>query len=119
MKTEIDASRGMIRQGDVLLKPIARPRGDIEDVSTRDPRGLVLAEGETSGHHHEVLGKGARLFSMGITPDQLILYASEQGASIEVVNTKPGMPLRHEPVKIEPGFYEVVLQRAFEVPLID
>ncbi len=50
----------MIRQGDVLLVSVSPDKSALEP-APKDARGLVLAEGETSGHHHAVFGKGARL----------------------------------------------------------
>lgn len=50
----------MIRQGDALLIPVMVEETELEP-GQEDPRGLVLAEGETSGHYHAVFGHGAKL----------------------------------------------------------
>lgn len=52
-----------IQQGDVLIREIIRiPTGAIP-VPKRNGR-LILAGGEITGHHHAIVGEGAKLFEL-------------------------------------------------------
>lgn len=101
----------MYRQGDVLLLPVRAGDEDLEPVPA-DPRGLVLAEGETSGHHHAVFGAGARLCRFRATPGRVVVVA-DAGADVRVVGGGSGGVDRHTPISLAPGRYEVRIQRSW------
>jgi hypothetical protein len=86
--------KGM-RQGDVLLVPVAKVRGQRIGPTNR---GYTLAEGERTGHHHSI--PASPTAAAFLSRDGLFV----QGA---------GDPLRHQehdPHPVE-GDYEVIQQR--------
>ncbi len=101
----------MYRQGDVLLvrMPCAK-MAELENAPA-DPRGLVLAEGESSGHHHAVFGRGARLFRYK-TDGRMVVVAPD-GAEVRVVGGGSGGVDRHTPITLPPGTYEARIQRSW------
>ena len=110
---EIDSSRGMVRQGDVLLVPIkCRPLVPLEEA--HDVRGVVLAEGETSGHFHAVSGGEAHLFRFRDGRASSLLEVGTGGAVVRVIGGGAGGMDRHTPVAVEMGLYEVRLQKRWD-----
>ncbi len=101
----------MYRQGDVLLLPVTAQDAEL-GAAPPDPRGLVLAEGETSGHHHAVFGKGARLCRFRNATGRVVVVADE-GATVRVVGGGSGGVDRHTPISLAPGRYEVRIQRSW------
>jgi len=99
----------LVRQGDVLLLRTDRT-GD--EPAPKDPRGLVLAEGETSGHYHAVLGRGAKLMQFRATGER-VLVVGKAGAEVRVIGGGSGGIDRHTPISLSPGNYEVRIQRAW------
>lgn len=99
----------MIRQGDVLLIKTDRT-GD--QPAPKDPRGLVLAEGETSGHYHAVTGRGHKLTQFRATGER-VLVVGRAGAELRVIGGGSGGVDRHTPISLAPGNYEVRIQRAW------
>ena len=99
------------RQGDVMLIATKADLRKLEDAPS-DPRGLVLAEGETSGHHHAVFGEGARLCRYKASPGRLVVVA-DAGADVRVVGGGAGGVDRHTPISLAPGRYEVRIQRSY------
>lgn len=105
----------LIRQGDVLLQ-----RADDVDVTElspapKDARGIVLAEGETSGHHHAVFGRGTKLFAFrsNSARQERVLVVGRGGAEVRVVGGGSGGVDRHTPVSLTPGKYRVRVQRTW------
>src|SRR5690606_1786152 len=89
-----------IRQGDVFLKPAARPEGKGKKV--RAARGrLILARGEATGHHHSVAAQAAELFDFG---GRLLLVVAEPTTLDHQ---------EHASIEIAPGAYWVVRQREY------
>jgi hypothetical protein len=88
------------RQGDVLLKGVQKVQGE------RQEGPLVLAEGDSSAHHHTIIGGVPVLFALG---GRRFLTVGP-GAQMVVL----GDEKRHEPIGVEPGAYEVVVQRAWD-----
>ena len=101
----------MYRQGDVLLMPVAARDEDLES-APQDPRGLVLAEGETSGHHHQLFGAGAKLMRFRATPGRVVAVVDE-GGDVRVIGGGAGGVDRHTSIALAPGRYEVRIQRAW------
>ena len=103
----------IIRQGDVLLISTDKT-GD--EAAPKDPRGLVLAEGETSGHYHAVTGRGHKLYQLRNTSDRL-LVVGKAGADLRVIGGGSGGVDRHTPVSLAPGKYLVRVQRSWSSEL--
>ena len=89
------------RQGDVLIAAVADiPTGASE--LPRGKRGVVLAEGEVTGHAHRIASRHAKL-----------LRTEEDVRYMRV--TAP-VALRHEehaPIEIPPGNYRVTLHHEY------
>ena len=89
-----------IQQGDVLLVKTSLTLADIATAKRvkRDKRGIVLAEGEVTGHYHAVEDSTeAELLELG---DKILL---------NVLGEKP-VTLKHQehkPITINPGIWEV------------
>lgn len=103
--------RMAVRQGDVLLLPVTDAK-DIEPAPA-DARGVVLAEGEMSGHHHQVFGGGAKLFRFRDGRGDRLLTVGKAGADVRVVGGGSGGVDRHEPIKIAGGKWIVRIQRTW------
>jgi hypothetical protein len=103
----------MARQGDVLVIKIDdAPPG--AEPAPADPRGLVLAEGESSGHFHAVFGKGHKLYNFRATSERMLTVA-RAGTEMRVVGGESGAGVaRHEPIVFPSrGKYLVRVQRSW------
>lgn len=92
------------RQGDVLLVPIDRVPETAAPVRPHR-RGLVLAEGEVTGHAHVIAGSGAELLGEE-SSDRAFLRVLEEA----------GVALTHEEhatILVPPGIFEVRRQREY------
>lgn len=105
----------LARQGDVLIQSVdAVPPGEPAE---KAPGGaIVLAYGESSGHRHQLLARGNKLFHRAGGAKYLEIGA-RGGAVLEVTTDKgaPLNPVRHEPVKLPPGTYRVTTQREWSL----
>lgn len=105
----------MVRQGDVLLKRVDVKIKDLTP-APKDARGLVLAEGESSGHYHAVFGSGAKLMRFRDASARMVVVA-DKGGEVRVVGGGSGGVDRHVPVQLSPGRYEVRIQRTYDSSL--
>lgn len=105
-------SAKMVRQGDVLLLPVSAPTAAEVEEMPKDSRGLVVAEGETSGHFHALFGPGAKLVRYKATPGRVIARL-EEGGEIRVIGGGAGGIDRHTPISLQPGNYEIRIQRSW------
>lgn len=105
----------MYRQGDVLIVPLAGPADETPptiaaaiagvEPAPRDPHGrMVLALGESTGHAHAVVGKGA-LYPTVAELEPMHLHLPYGG---RVVHEE------HAAFNLPPGWYKVVRQREYE-----
>ena len=97
----VAAGRPAYRQGDVLV--ILRRAGSIPVDAVKLPH-CVLAEGEVTGHAHQIRGPGADLFD-------------KKGKRFLRVIAAQGVSLTHEEhgkQTIPQGDYEVIIQREYE-----
>ena len=135
-------NRTPIRQGDVILIPVATVPADAQPVQ---PAGrLVLAEGETSGHEHVIaapqphawsqapdgrwlpgqLGRFDTARPAGVAllerpartgdPDRFLEVLTEGGVMLPVVRPDGADAGRHAPVHIPAGAWQVRVQRRFD-----
>jgi hypothetical protein len=102
----------LVRQGDVLLQRIDADDSALKP-APKDARGIVLAEGETSGHHHAVFGRGAKLMQFRDTSAARVLVVGRGGAELRVVGGGSGGAPRHEPVCLAPGKWAVRVQKTW------
>ena len=98
-------TRGLLRQGDVLLVPVesvpSRARAIVDG-----RRRLVLAEGEATGHAHVIRGRRAQLFAHRPPASTRFLVVESEPATL--------VHEEHDPIRIPPGAYRVVRQREYE-----
>lgn len=99
-----------IRQGDVWLYPVEidPPRKSTFIPRTRG-QGVVLAEGEATGHAHRIREKNARLHKIIGQPGRRILNITGT-TPVNLVHEE------HETLTIPPGRYEVRIQREYVAP---
>lgn len=92
------------RQGDVILIEVDRvPPG--AKLVKRSPRGLVLAEGEVTGHAHVITDDNAELVT---TAEAAELYLLVHGTNLVALTHD-----EHDTLRVEPGEYEVRRQREY------
>jgi len=98
--------RQLLRQGDVLLMPV-EDTALLYATSAKSPKGgIVVAQGEATGHHHRIRSRHARLYRRG--QDRFIKVHNC------AVKERPRLTHEeHDPVTLEPGVYQVVLQREY------
>lgn len=101
-----------IRQGDILLTPVSdreergRIRRNGKTVRRVRGKGLIVAAGEATGHHHHVRTLGARLVEHD---GKLYLIAPQDGAELEHEE--------HETLTIPHGTHKVSHQREYVPPV--
>lgn len=91
----------MIRQGDVMLVPVAKLPVNVTQAAP-DGHRVVLAYGETSGHAHALAKELAIEWIVPNTPARYLQV------------TAPAAPLTHEEhdtIIVPHGIYEIVRQR--------
>jgi hypothetical protein len=108
---DVKKKAAMVRQGDVLLIPIEVTKNSLVGIPS-DPRGLVVAEGESSGHFHAIYGSGAKLMRFKDAPGRVVALVDE-GGEIRVVGGGSGGVDRHAPISLAPGRYEIRVQRSY------
>lgn len=87
-----------IQQGDVLIEKIDQlPEGC--KPRAKDARGIVLAEGETTGHYHGIEETEGLALLDG--PKKELYLVNETGGDVTVKHQE------HKPVTIPPGIHEI------------
>lgn len=99
------------RQGDVLLTECEIPKNAV-CIERRldghpDVKGIVLAAGEATGHHHVVSDPYARLFEVPGTRERFI-RVSKRGASV--------VHEEHDTIDLGAGELKITRQREYEPP---
>lgn len=98
------------RQGDVLIRPVARMTADVKP-EPRDPRrGAILAHGEVTGHAHHIATPRARLFrddGVGRRFLQIDRPQAGEPATVDLTHEE------HSAVPLPPGLYEVLIQQEY------
>jgi hypothetical protein len=106
----------MYRQGDVLIREVSNvqlPKNEQLEIAQKDARGIVLAEGETSGHFHGVLGKGNyKLFNYKDGNGKFLVIEKEC-ADVRVIGGGIGGVDRHTPITLPIGNYKITVQRSW------
>lgn len=101
------------RQGDILIREVERIPLRRRRVEAGEPRTLVLAHGELTGHKHEIEAAPdeARLRTGKVETEA----GEEERTFLEVLS--PSVALRHNEhatVVLPKGEYEVVRQREYD-----
>jgi len=90
----------MYRQGDVLVRPIQKlPDG----VKKSKVKRVVLAEGEVTGHCHEILD----------VENVELLQDADGNLYLDVKEPAELTHQEHSTITIPPGTYEIVRQREY------
>ena len=95
--------RSMFRQGDVLIRPVAKLPKGLKPVPL-DAGRVVLAYGEVTGHAHCVIGDVEFLAADLQEMEQRFLKVESEA---QVVHDE------HSAITLEPGVYEIVRQREY------
>jgi hypothetical protein len=92
----------MYRQGDVLICAVDAAPNNLTPVP-RDPRGVVLAEGEATGHFHGIKSRSASLFR-----------TEEDVRYMRVTAPVMLKHQEHSPIKIPRGEYRVTIHTQYQ-----
>lgn len=92
--------RKQYRQGDVFLNPIETLPDDLGEAQNTNGYS-VLAEGEEHGHFHKMCFEAAPLF----------LADGGRGMALQAKQTTDLTHEEHDTIPVEPGAYDVVIQR--------
>lgn len=98
------------RQGDILLVPVVDDGNELVDrfnVARQRREGIIVAEGEATGHHHRIRTRGAKMYTLGrrTTRSAMFVHVPKTGATLTHEE--------HSPLQIPPGTYRVVHQREY------
>ena len=99
-------NRPTIRQGDVLLIPVDRMPAKKRTKTIRpDARGIVLAEGEVTGHYHAIAdAPDAEFLETVDTIDRFLRLRSAGTLTHQ----------EHAAIDVMPGAYKVVIHREYD-----
>ena len=89
-----------LQQGDVALERICKLPSNLTPVKA-DKRGIVLAEGEQTGHHHRIEYQFTPLVELLEAKDGTRFLVNKGDKPVSLVHEE------HQPITIEPGIYEV------------
>lgn len=96
--------KNQLQQGDVILKRVSQLPSGVSLVKS-DKRGIVLAEGEVTGHFHGIKSKrGLKLHRI----DDLLFLENATKAPVIVTHQE------HNPISIEPGIWQIGQVREFD-----
>ena len=87
----------MVRQGDILLRKIKKLPKRATRLNTN-----VLLEGEATGHAHRI--ENGQIYQGGF--DDTLFVEAIEGTSL--------VHDEHDPIKLEPGFYQFIRQREYD-----
>lgn len=100
MKSKTKTNLNQLQQGDVLLARVNLSPADLDNAikTLKSKRGIVLAEGEVTGHYHaiEVDEDEAELIKLG---ERMLLNVKADSVTLK--------HQEHRPVKISKGVWEV------------
>ena len=89
----------LYRHGDLLLKRISKLPPDVKPTNT-----AVLAEGESTGHKHRLVGQQVQVYE---NAEGQKYFTVGQSSSAELVHEE------HKKIEIDEGTYVVVQEREF------
>lgn len=86
------------QQGDVLMLRVDKlPKGCKK--LAHDKRGVVLAEGEHTGHHHRIENEGG--VALMEAPNGVRFMVNDTGKPVTVTHEE------HKPVTVSPGIWQI------------
>lgn len=93
----------MYRQGDILIVECSDPQGPFLEPIFGDNRGIVLAEGEVTGHCHAIPEVEVTAFGVMLRPELVI-------SPIDFTIVHP----EHDTVRVPAGSYRIIPQREYD-----
>lgn len=99
------------RQGDVLLIPVSAVPDGVNKVRRDRKRGIVLAEGEATGHAHKILDRGASLYELiapGDVEEMRRRFLHVESEVVALVHDE------HATIHVPSGDYEVIGQVEYQ-----
>lgn len=99
----------MYRQGDVLIVAVDAIPNNATEVPRTD-RGVVLAEGEVTGHAHRIPSRSAMLYRTE-NDARYLRVEGTSGGKREAVSLQHE---EHSPVTLPPGNYRISLHREYQ-----
>jgi hypothetical protein len=94
------------RQGDILIRRVAKIPKDLQKVPLDDGR-IVLAYGEVTGHAHVVLDPEEKVEFLAADVREMEQRFLRVEAEVDVVHDE------HDTITLAPGDYEIVRQREY------
>jgi len=98
--------QGLIRQGDVLIIPVATIPKNTRKVK-RDRGRVVLAYGEVTGHAHAIVHPDVTLVSAGEADELRMWMQVTAPEPVELLHEE------HDTLLVPPGSYEIRRQREY------
>jgi hypothetical protein len=100
------------RQGDVWIYRITRAEYEAQRSVTHvtgspHPKGVILAEGEVTGHHHRIPEATRVALRPSRNGDGTVRLLEVKSGPVELVHEE------HETITLPPGYYEVRIQREY------
>jgi hypothetical protein len=95
----------MYRQGDVLIVAVDSIPSDAKEVP-RSKRGIVLAEGEVTGHAHRIPSRHATLYRT--ETDARYMRVTAGGKPVALLHEE------HTAVELPPGSYRISIHREYQ-----
>ena len=92
------------QQGDVLLKKVTELPKGVKEIKS-DKRGVVLAEGETTGHYHGISEDGVALLEC---PKGKRYVKNSNSHSVNLTHQE------HKPITVDPGIWEIRIVREYD-----
>jgi hypothetical protein len=110
-KSKSEKTPLQFRQGDIFFEQISEVPAGFRYDPARPPDRIVLAEGEVTGHFHEIVDDATETVLLSpedqSAVDDLILHIrTPEGAVV----THP----EHAPITLPPGLWKVGRQREYE-----
>lgn len=102
----------MYRQGDVYIRPLPETL-ELGEPLPAEPRGVVLAYGEVTGHAHVLDPEACELYPL---PEHLRtdMTSVSNGRVLRVLKPVSLRHEEHDPIDLEPGDYYIGIQIEYD-----
>jgi hypothetical protein len=98
-----------LQQGDVTLEQLKSLPDGLTFNKVEDQRGIVLAEGEVTGHYHGIADSNAQLLeAVDSSGTKRRFLCNNSDKTISLTHQE------HKPIVIDPGIYEVGLVNEYD-----
>ncbi len=100
----------MFRQGDLLITKVNRIPDGCKKINSEDGK-LIVARGEKTGHHHSFDDDGSVALLDPPTKFWGDWDGQITGKVVQVTKKTELVHQEHDPIPLEPGYYEIRYQR--------